>query len=207
MLWLFQVYIELSVRADKDAPENTIISLQLMVEFGDTLVATKDTNLMIKELTDDNNPATNYTLEAKARNKNSPRDIVIGNYTDVTQGGTINITVREFKWVPFFFVIPPDGVWPVKLFIESPVRNGRSVFHLKTARFPAANCTEWPDLCSRWNGQGDSQQYGDNVLGVHQWIDIERTYTMQKLKSSRITTHMVYDQMVIDFGFLTNTGL
>ena len=170
------------------------------------MVATKDTNLMIKELTDDNNPATNYTIEAKARNRNSPRDIQIGNYTQETSG-TINITVRQFRWVPFFIVIPPEGVWPVKLFIESPVKNGRSVFNLKTARFPAANCTEWPDICSQWNGQGDSQQYGDNVLGVHQWIDIERTYTMHKLKSSRITTHMVSDQMVIDFGFLTNTGV
>ena len=39
-----------------------------------------------------------------------------------------------------------------------------------------------------------------------QWLDIERTYTVHKLTSSRVTTHMQYDQMVIDFGFITNTG-
>ena len=39
-----------------------------------------------------------------------------------------------------------------------------------------------------------------------QWLDIERTYTVTKLTSSRVTTHMQYDQMVIDFGFITNTG-
>ena len=39
-----------------------------------------------------------------------------------------------------------------------------------------------------------------------QWLDIERTYTVSKLTSSRVTTHMQYDQMVIDFGFITNTG-
>ena len=65
-------------------------------------------------------------------------------------------------------------------------------------------------------------QVGDNILGVHQWIDIERTYDVEKITSDRsvdknfivlvsasnlrITTHMQHDQMVIDFGFLTNTG-
>ena len=52
-------------------------------------------------------------------------------------------------------------------------------------RFPAANCDEWPDICGTWNGQGDSLQYGDNILGVHQWIDIERTYSMEKITSER----------------------
>ena len=115
-------------------------------------------------------------------------------------GWTINGTVRDFRWVPFYCSIPQGGVWPTKLLIQSPVKNGRSIFNLKTARycnvhqsatvktqsrFPAANCDEWPDICGAWNGQGDSLQYGDNILGVHQWIDIERTYDMEKINSDR----------------------
>ena len=28
-------------------------------------------------------------------------------------------------------------------------------------------------------------QVGDNILGVHQWIDIERTYDVEKITSDR----------------------
>ena len=50
-------------------------------------------------------------------------------------GWNINGTVRDFRWVPFYCSIPQGGVWPAKLLIQSPVKNGRSIFNLKTARY------------------------------------------------------------------------
>ena len=57
-----------------------------------------------------------------------------------------------------------------------------------------------------WNAQGDPDQHGNNILGVNSWIDIERTYDMEKITSHRIKTHMQYDQIFVDFGFITNAG-
>ena len=206
-----KVVVVVGVRADKLAPENTIMSLKFLVEFGDTLVGTVDTLLQVKELTDDNNPKTFYNDTSRKEKDGylpfSPPNVF--NY-NTTMNRQISGTVRDFRWVPFRIALPPDGVWPVKILVQSPVKNGRSIFHLRTARFPVANmnCSWEPDLCEdNWNGQGDSGQPGDNILGVHQWIDIERTYHMEKIKSSRITTHGQFDQLYIDFGFLTNTGM
>ena len=221
-----QVYVEVSVRADKLAPENTIISLQFMVEFGSTLVATVNTLLQVKELTAANNPKDYYNdTVRKEKDRFLPFEPPnMKNFTETT-GLSLNGTVRDFLWVPFKISLPPEGVWPVKLLVQSPVKNGRSVFHLVTARFakfqnyfiknicprfPPANmnCSYEPVICTDWwNGQGDSLKPGDNILGVNQWIDIERTYSMEKIKSSRITTHGQFDQLFIDFGFLTNTGM
>ena len=92
--------------------------------------------------------------------------------------------------------------------IRAPVSGGRAIYNLKTVRFPISNCTDLNEtMCSRWNGQGDPTKSGDNIMGVHNWIDIERTYSMVKINSDRITTHMQVDQIFIDFGFITNAGL
>ena len=94
------------------------------------------------------------------------------------------------------------------MFIRAPVSGGRAIYNLKTVRFPISNCTDLNEtMCSLWNGQGDPTKSADNIMGVHNWIDIERTYSMEKINSNRITTHMQVDQIFIDFGFITNTGL
>ena len=64
-----KVTVEVSIRADKEAPADTIISLQFIMEFGDTMVATKDTLLQVKELTDSNNPQDTYTSLMKMMDK------------------------------------------------------------------------------------------------------------------------------------------
>ena len=61
--------VEVSIRADKEAAADTIISLQFIMEFGDTMVATKDTLLQVKELTDSNNPQDTYTSLMKMMDK------------------------------------------------------------------------------------------------------------------------------------------
>ena len=109
-----------------------------------------------------------------------------------TTAGNVTGTVRDFRWVPFALSVPRGGVWPCQLFIQSPVKNGRwvihihiiapyakrfiiyniynlchiyrSVFHLKTARFPPANCTEWPDICTQV--RTSSRSFPRNVLLV-----------------------------------------
>ena len=95
----------------------------------------------------------------------------------------------------------------LQILISAPVSGGRAIYNLKTVRFPISNCTDLNEtMCSRWNGQGDPTKPGDNIMGVHNWLDIERTYDMVKINSSRITTHMQVDQIYIDFGFITNAG-
>ena len=100
------------------------------------------------------------------------------------------------------------------MFVEAPVEDNRAIFHLTTIRFPITNCTEedytkcdsgWPSDFY-WNGQGNTSNHGDNILGTHYWVDLERTYDMEKIKSDRITTHMQRDQIYVDFGFITNAG-
>ena len=104
--------------------------------------------------------------------------------------------------------IPELNINSGQMLIRAPVSGGRAIYNLKTVRFPISNCTDLNEtMCSLWNGQGDPTKSGDNIMGVHNWIDIERTYSMVKINSDRITTHMQVDQIFIDFGFITNTGL
>ena len=91
------------------------------------------------------------------------------------------------------------------MFIEAPVEDNRAILHLTTIRFPITNCTEFP-ACKEWNAQGETGHKGNNILGVNYWVDLERTYDMQKIKSDRIKTHMQRDQIFVDFGFITNAG-
>ena len=113
--------------------------------------------------------------------------------------------VRDHIWVPFQIGIPNSGVFPLKIFIEAPVLENRAILHLTTIRFPITNCTEFP-ACVEWNSQGDTEKPGMNVLGVNHWVDIERTYDLEKIKSDRISSHMQRDQIFLDFGFITNAG-
>ena len=61
-----KVVLEVSVRADKEAEVGSLLSLELVIELGDTVAATKDVLLQVQELTDDNNPKTEYTDAMKA---------------------------------------------------------------------------------------------------------------------------------------------
>ena len=61
-----KVVLEVSVRADKEAEVGSLLSLELVIEPGDTVAATKDVLLQVQELTDDNNPKTEYTDAMKA---------------------------------------------------------------------------------------------------------------------------------------------
>ena len=58
--------LEVSVRADKEAEVGSLLSLELVIELGDSVAATKDVLLQVQELTDDNNPKTEYTDAMKA---------------------------------------------------------------------------------------------------------------------------------------------
>ena len=109
------------------------------------------------------------------------------------------------RYLQFYFFDQPT--FYSKVFIEAPVQDERAIFHLTTVRFPISECDDCgvPDYKVR-NGQGDTAHGGDNILGVNYWVDLERTYDMEKIKSDRIKTHMQRDQIYVDFGFITNAG-
>ena len=62
------VNVEVAIRPDKEAPDNTVIGIQLILKLGTTTVI-KPVTLVIKDLTDTNSPATNYTIQAKKKDK------------------------------------------------------------------------------------------------------------------------------------------
>ena len=62
------VNVEVAIRPDKDAPDNTVIGIQLILKLGTTTVI-KPVTLVIKDLTDTNSPATNYSIQAKQKDK------------------------------------------------------------------------------------------------------------------------------------------
>ena len=92
------------------------------------------------------------------------------------------------------------------MLIAAPVEDDRAIFHLTTIRFPITNCTECDGINAQWNGQGETDRVGNNILGVNYWVDLERTYDMTRIKSERIKTHMQTDQILVDFGLITNAG-
>ena len=199
--------IHTSVRADKLSPAGTTVPLQFTVKLwnGAYTSWTKDVSLTVRDRTQANSPETPYTDTMKLRDKVVGGIPYLRTYPDTysytTQGG-----VRDLIWVPYKIGVPREGSFPFKLFIQAPVQDGRAIFHLHTVRFPIKTCQDW-DVCNTtWNGQGDSTKPADNILGVNHWVDIERTYDLQRIKSSRITSHMQTDQILVDFGLLTNAG-
>ena len=220
-----KVYVELSVRADKDTPAGTEIPIQFTVRFvqkdGSTglLDFTKDIYLTVRDLTDSNSPATSYTAEMKANDNflGIPRFASPVPDTWLSFPSSLNYlkgNVRELIWVPFKIYFPIDGVFPFKLLVEAPTANDRAIFHLKTIKFPHYNCPEngsggW-DFCTEptliHNSQGHPDNPGQNILGTSMWIDIETVYDMKKIKSAKINSHMQVDKIFVDFGFITNAA-
>ena len=60
-----KVVVEVSVRADKEASVGDLLSLELVIELGDSVAATKDVLLQVQALSDDNNPQSEYTEAMK----------------------------------------------------------------------------------------------------------------------------------------------
>ena len=59
------IVIEVSVRADKEASVGDLLSLEMVIELGDTVAATKDVLLQVQALSNDNNPTSEYTEAMK----------------------------------------------------------------------------------------------------------------------------------------------
>jgi hypothetical protein len=106
-----------------------------------------------------------------------------------------------------------------QLSVEAPTANNRAIFHLTTVRFPDANiCDTDINGTAAWgwnfcgesgthsNSQGNPNYPGKNILGTSMWVDMERTYTMTRPTTGRVTSHMQVDQIDVDFGFITNAG-
>eukprot|EP00090_Calanus_glacialis_P002056 TRINITY_DN11545_c0_g1_i1.p1 TRINITY_DN11545_c0_g1~~TRINITY_DN11545_c0_g1_i1.p1 ORF type:complete len:1257 (-),score=209.03 TRINITY_DN11545_c0_g1_i1:263-3970(-) len=204
-----KIEVEVSIRADKLAAAGTEVKIEFTAFFngnGDQNFKT-DLTLSVVEKTDTNLIPTTYTRAMKNRDVFSgpqlPELHTLENWlgSSYTHEGN----VREHIWVPLLIGVPNDGVFPLKVFIEAPVEDNRAILHLTTIRFPITNCTEFP-ACKEWNAQGETGKKGNNILGVNYWVDLERTYDMQKIKSDRIKTHMQRDQIFVDFGFITNAG-
>ena len=88
-----------------------------------------------------------------------------------------------------------------QIHVSSPVVDGRAVLHLKTVRFPSnATCTT---ACTLFNV---SRTYGLNLLGVNEYLDMERTFQCTASKSSSLLTHMQRDRIDIDLGYITSAG-
>ena len=60
-----KVVVEVSVRADKEASVGDLLSLELVIEMGDSVAATQDVLLQVQALSDDNNPQSEYTEAMK----------------------------------------------------------------------------------------------------------------------------------------------
>ena len=60
-----KVVVEVSVRADKEASVGDLLSLEMVIELGDTVAATKDVLLQVQALSDDINPKSEYTEAMK----------------------------------------------------------------------------------------------------------------------------------------------
>ena len=60
-----KVVVEVSVRADKEASVGDLLSLEMVIELGDSVAATKDVLLQVQALSDDNNPKSQYTEAMK----------------------------------------------------------------------------------------------------------------------------------------------
>lgn len=60
-----KVVVEVSVRADKEASVGDLLSLEMVIELGDSVAATKDVLLQVQALSDDNNPKSEYTEAMK----------------------------------------------------------------------------------------------------------------------------------------------
>ena len=59
------IVIEVSVRADKEASVGDLLSLEMVIELGDTVAATADVLLQVQALSNDNNPTSEYTEAMK----------------------------------------------------------------------------------------------------------------------------------------------
>lgn len=60
-----QIIIEVSVRADKEASVGDLLSLEMVIEMGDTVAASQDVLLQVQALSDDNNPKSEYSEAMK----------------------------------------------------------------------------------------------------------------------------------------------
>jgi hypothetical protein len=81
--------------------------------------------------------------------------------------------------------------------VSTPVVGGRAVLHLTTVRFPSQDdCATY--ACYLYNGL--------NMLGVNEYMDMERTFDYMAGKSSGLLTHMQRDNITIDLGYVTSAG-
>lgn len=49
-------------------------------------------------------------------------------------------------------------------------------------------------------------QIGDNIMGVNNYMDFERTLDVVANKSSELLTHMQRDHIYADLGYITSSG-
>ena len=68
--------------------------------------------------------------------------------------------------------------------------NGRAVLNLKSVQF----------------GDYNLMQIGDNIMGVNNYMDFERTLDVVANKSSELLTHMQRDHIYADLGYITSSG-
>ena len=73
---------------------------------------------------------------------------------------------------------------------QAPVVDGRAVIHLKSVAFGFFNVLS----------------VGENVMGVNQYMDIERTMDVVANKSNALRSHMQRDNIYADLGYITSSG-
>ena len=78
--------------------------------------------------------------------------------------------------------------WIFQLLVQAPTAGGRAILHLKSISFY------------------DNGWYGPNVLGVNQYLDVERTFDMVFSKTQNLQSHMQRDSIYVDFGLITSSG-
>ncbi len=49
-------------------------------------------------------------------------------------------------------------------------------------------------------------QIGDNIMGVNNYMDFERTLDVVANKSGELLTHMQRDHIYADLGYITSSG-
>ena len=80
--------------------------------------------------------------------------------------------------------------------LSAPTSQGRAQIHFKSVRFTETN--------TRWNL---SSQSGINVHGANPCNVITRMYNVTYYQSENLSTHMQMDNVIIDFGLITTSGI
>ena len=88
-----------------------------------------------------------------------------------------------------------------QLTVAAPAADKRAVFHISDIRLGSGEANS-----SLVNARGQMKDFGVNVLGAVEHLDLRKVYDVEFVKSDLIKAHMQRDRVVVDFGHMTSAG-